>query len=239
MPHFFTDQDYETGAQAVLIDDDHHHLANVHRYKVDDVVIIKSTSFSYDARITSIERDRTRCQVLSKKPIDSQSVRLIAAIPLLKGGNTELALQKCTELGIDCFYLVNFERSIPELKNESSKLSRWQKIVHEASKQCMRDRVPEIADVVSSEVFFNRSDIAPIRVLLDLETSSPVDFSVLSQTPLCFSVGPEGGYTQREREMALSHGWMQCKINHNQLRAETAVISFAAILSYRLSSGQN
>ncbi len=234
MPYFFIDKDFEIGDMVRVSAEDHHHLARVHRYRVGDVVVFNSEHYSYNVKISTIEKDCSWGSVYSKDKLNKTPVIVTAGIPLLKSGNTELALQKCTELGIDNFFVIDYERSVPEIKSGTERLARWQRVVREAAKQCMRSTVPDIHGIVSSVDFFKRSNDFDRCLILDLEGSRADTDYFKVRNSICFAAGPEGGYSQRERSLALDSGWEPCRFNGNQLRAETAVIAFASLVSSAL-----
>lgn len=232
MPYFIADRDYEIDHLAEIKSDEHHHLAHVQRIKAGEQIELKSRYFSYRASVVSIEKDKTICRITSKNAVSGiRQNPLIAAVPYLKSGNTDLAVQKCTELGIDSFYIVKFERSVPEISNISTKIARWEKIIREASKQCYRETIPEICGIIPSIELFKKTEIAPNRIVLDLVRDNEYVPAYNADGAICYITGPEGGFSETEHELSEEYRWRKCRISKNQLRAETAVIAFASILT--------
>ena len=71
-------------------------------------------------------------------------------------------------------------------------------------------------------------------IFTDLNTQNKnLDVKKLSKKPICLIIGPEGDFSETEREKILSFDEVkQLKINNNILRAETAAISAISIINY-------
>ena len=148
-------------------------------------------------------------------------------IPTLKiSDRFETAIEKCVELGISNFNIFFAERS--SIKRE--KIDRWQKIANSAMKQSLRSFLPKIECFKSIEKLNKDS----VKLIFDQKAEKSLseflqsyDFSTNSKIEFIF--GPEGGLT--EKETGNVENSILLKLSHNRLRAETAVITAAAILN--------
>ena len=137
-------------------------------------------------------------------------------------------IQKATELGVTKFLPIIFDRTVVRKINKE----RLEKIVVEASEQSNRINVPIIEDSQSLSNFLKTNSIDLIFTDLN-SNNNEIDKSKLSDRPVCIIIGPEGDFSEAEREEILLFSGVQAiKINENILRSETAVISAISIINY-------
>ena len=137
-------------------------------------------------------------------------------------------IQKATELGVTKFLPVIFDRTVVRKINTE----RLKKIVIEASEQSNRLNVPEIEKSQSLKNFLNSNSVDLIFTDLNSDNKE-IDKSKLTDKPICIIIGPEGDFSEIEREQILSFKGVQAlRINENILRSETAVISAISIINY-------
>ncbi len=137
-------------------------------------------------------------------------------------------IQKATELGVTKFLPIIFDRTVVRKINNE----RLEKIVIEASEQSNRLNVPEIEKAQNLKNFLNSNSMDLIFTDLNSKNKK-VDKSKLTDKPICIIIGPEGDFSEAEREEILSFkGVQSLKINENILRSETAVISAISIINY-------
>ena len=137
-------------------------------------------------------------------------------------------IQKATELGVTKFLPIIFDRTIVRKINKE----RLEKVIIEATEQSNRINVPIIEESQSLDSFLknNKTDL----IFTDLNTTNKkIDLNQLTSNPTCVIIGPEGDFSEEEREQILKYKGVQpIKINENILRSETAVISALSIINY-------
>ena len=106
----------------------------------------------------------------------------------------------------------------------------------EASKQCKRNFLAKIEDVVSLDGLMKTVCDYDLSLIACTDTHTKTLKSVLSEHPsarkiICL-VGPEGGFTSSEIEMAEKSGCIPISAGHSVLRIETAVVAISAMLLY-------
>ncbi len=143
-------------------------------------------------------------------------------------------LEKATELGVARIVPVRTERSEKGLEQGAAKrLARWNRIVREASEQSRRARLPEIAPPTGLTEALQME--AAYRYVLEegeavaLLAALPVHRQSGDRVTLL--VGPEGGWTDREREQIAHSQWRPVSLGPQILRAETAAIAALAIVN--------
>ena len=137
-------------------------------------------------------------------------------------------IQKATELGITKFLPIIFDRTVVRKIN----IHRLKKIIIEACEQSNRLNVPLIEEPENLKNFLNSNSMN--LIFTDLNSNNKkIDKSYFTDKPTCIIIGPEGDFSEGERDEILSFkGVHPLKINENILRSETAVISAISIINY-------
>jgi 16S rRNA (uracil1498-N3)-methyltransferase len=154
------------------------------------------------------------------------------AIALTKGKKQDLVIRMVTELGISAIEPFVSSRSVsrPKPSRSAGRLERWHTIAIEAARQSGRTTLPEICPVKTlEELLLNRKEA--LRVILH-QTAKGKSFEQLIQSAAeskrLILVGPEGGFSSDEVEMAQKAGFIAARFGLPVLRAETAAIVAAA-----------
>jgi 16S rRNA (uracil1498-N3)-methyltransferase len=200
------------------------HLATVCRLRPGDrVQLFNGDGSEYPARVEEVGKRSVALTVEAvETPARELSFQLEVAAPLPKGDRTHFLIEKLTELGVARFVPLLCERSVIEPRE--GKLEKLQRIVIEASKQCGRNRLMEIGEPVSW------AEYAPARgdELRYLAHSSTAQSAGVDEAPaIRCVVGPEGGFSPAEIELAQSNDWRLVDLGATILRIETAAIALA------------
>jgi 16S rRNA (uracil1498-N3)-methyltransferase len=219
--------------QARISGEDAHHLTRVLRVEPGQKFEISDNASVYLAEIQSVRKDLVSFAVLERIESPPPVLRSTLLASLIKFERFEWMLEKATELGVERVIPVEAERSEKGLVRAAEKrLARWRRIAREASEQSRRARLPEIdATLDLSDALTSQADH---HYVLDEEAAPPL----LSQLPaprpqasVALLVGPEGGWTDRERSVIAASGWPAVSLGREILRAETAAIAGLAILN--------
>lgn len=217
---------------AVLRGDEARHLTRVLRAEPGQQYEISDGQTAYLAEITEAGGDRVAFRVLETAASPKPAVRITVLASLIKFDRFEWMIEKATELGVARIQPVEAARTEKGLFDASRKrMERWIRIAHEAGQQSRRLRAPEILPSLrfSSALtmpadcrFFLEESLAPplLKQLPDSRTA-------LQQVALL--VGPEGGWTDGERQLASDAGWVPASLGPQILRAETAAIAGIAV----------
>ncbi|MDT8420510.1 MAG: 16S rRNA (uracil(1498)-N(3))-methyltransferase [Desulfuromonadales bacterium] len=152
-----------------------------------------------------------------------------------KGDKLELVLQKGTELGVNHFIICPTERSIGRFKQDRlpGKAERWQRIIQEAARQCGQSFLPALTIVESLGDALSACS-GEQRLVLWEQAETPLPSLLEGKKPATVSllVGPEGGLTENEVELAHSSGFNNVRLGPRILRTETAGLAIVSILQY-------
>ncbi len=166
---------------------------------------------------------------------------LTLALALLKGEKFDLVVQKATELGASRIIPVATSRADVRIRkgdDAKRKVTRWQRIALEAAKQCGRARMMEIAEPLPFKALIDQpAGESELRLMFaERSGTSLADVTPDSGTGLArvsALIGPEGGWTDDEIELAREAGWKIVTLGGRTLRAETAAIAIVALLQHR------
>jgi 16S rRNA (uracil1498-N3)-methyltransferase len=200
---------------------DARHLSEVCRYRAgDQVYLFNGDGSQYLARIKSVHRRGVELEILSvESPPRELAVRLQVAAPLPKGDRTQFLIEKLTELGAAEFVPLTTKRSV--IDPGEGKMEKLQRYAIEASKQCGRNVLLHIQPAANWAEFCKSSDLPATRLV-----AHPGGMSALDSTneDSVLAVGPEGGFTPEEINLARESGWCVVDLGPRILRIETAAI---------------
>lgn len=207
-----------------------HYVSKVMRLKEKEVFSLFNSSGEWEAKISNITKSIVEFNVTKQLRHKENTKNLWLAFSPIKSNYFNFMIQKATELGVTKFLPVIFERTIVRKINKE----RLEKIIIEAAEQSNRITVPSIEDPQKLKSFLNNDmDL----IFTDLNTTNTkIDIKKLTTKPTCVIIGPEGDFSEEEREEILRFKDVQpIKINENILRSETAVISALSIINYAIN----
>ena len=205
-----------------------HYLAKVMRIKESEVFSIFNQNGEWEAKVLKISKGIVEFKTVKQLRKKESSKELWLAFSPIKSNYQNFMIQKATELGVTKFLPIIFDRTVVRKINND----RLEKIVIEASEQSNRINVPEIEKTQNLKNFLNSNSMDLIFTDLNSDNKK-IDKSKLTDKPICIIIGPEGDFSETEREQILSYKGVQAlKINENILRSETAVISAISIINY-------
>ena len=207
-----------------------HYVSKVMRLKQKEVFSLFNSSGEWEAKISNITKSIVEFNVTKQLRQKENTKDLWLAFSPIKSNYFNFMIQKATELGVTKFLPVIFERTIVRKINKE----RLEKVIIEAAEQSNRITVPSIEDPQKLKSFLNNDmDL----IFTDLNTTNTkIDIKKLTTKPTCVIIGPEGDFSEEEREEILKFNGVQpIKINENILRSETAVISALSIINYAIN----
>jgi 16S rRNA (uracil1498-N3)-methyltransferase len=201
-----------------------HHLATVCRLRPGDAVyLFNGDGREYPAEVVEVARRRVTLQVLrADAPPRELPLRLEVAAPLPKGDRAQFLVEKLTELGVTALVPLRTARSVVHLGD--AKREKLERYVIEASKQCGRNALMAVK-LLTDWPAYCRDPALPAQRLLAHPGGGAVPGG---EGDVAVAVGPEGGFTDEEVDLARDAGWQVVGLGPRILRVETAAIVLAA-----------
>jgi 16S rRNA (uracil1498-N3)-methyltransferase len=210
------------------------HLARVLRLQPGDAcVLFNGDGHDYAATISAVGKREVRVRVDAAVAVGNESpLRITLVQGIARGEKMDWILQKATELGVGAVVPVSSERSEVRLDRERAdkRLAHWRSVVVAACEQSGRASVPAVAPSQPLAEAMEGLDAQP-RYLLDPQAARAI--GALATTPLTgcvLAVGPEGGWSPRDRGLLAQAGFEGLRLGPRVLRTETAGIAALAVL---------
>lgn len=229
---------------VTLSADEARHARDVLRlHPGDEVYVFDGAGRESRCEVREFNRDSASLDVLEEvEPARPESpLDLTLAIALLKGEKFDLVVQKATELGASRIVPIISARADVRIRTDADakrKVVRWQRIALEAAKQCGRARLMEIEDPNELKALIDRpAEEGELRLMF--AERDGISLAEVTRNPVpdfvkVFAlIGPEGGWTGDEIELARARAWKIITLGGRTLRAETAAIAIAALLQHR------
>ena len=230
---FFVDQVHSGFAE--LAGENAQHLTRVLRVEKGQTFEITDNSRVWLATVESARRDLVRFEVMEELPAGPPAPAVTLYLALIKFDRFEWAVEKATELGVTRIVPVAATRSERGLfEGGQKRVERWRRIGHEASEQSRRLRAPEIDAPV--KLIQALRDDSRHRFWCDERPDAPAlveAFQPSAGDSSALLIGPEGGWTDPEREQFAAAGWRGVSLGPLVLRAETAVCSALAVIAQK------
>jgi len=216
------------------------HICRVLRLSAgDEVELFDGTGEGYRAQIVSAAPDRVRFSIVDTYRLTTEShARITLAQGFLKDSKMDDLIRPLTELGIHCWQPFYAARSVsrPKTRSLEKRLDRWRKKALEAVKQSRRACIPSIAPADSLLEVLDASSGFDLKIFFwegePLAVKLPEQALSYPRSILAV-VGPEGGFSADEVQMARSHGFLICGMGPRILRAGTAALAACTVLQYR------
>ena len=211
-----------------------HYVNKVMRIKVNENFSLFNSDGEWEAKIIEISKNIVEFNITKQLRQKENTKEVWLAFSPIKSNYFNFMIQKATELGVTKFIPIITDRTIIRKINSN----RLEKIIIESSEQSNRLKIPILEKVIPLENFIKNNQKLNI-IFGDLNTDNKnINTKKLSDNnPICILIGPEGDFTEEERQKILELKNIQClKINNNILRAETAAISMISIVNFNFLS---
>ena len=206
----------------------------------DRLILMDGKGNRFQAVIESIARQEVLVSLEKPLPEPSSSpVEIILCQAVLKSRPMDYLIQKTSELGVDHIFPLTSERTVVSLNKErlAKKTRHWREVALSAAKQSDRGRPLEIQPTSSFQDLVARWKQEDVLKVIMWEDEKAKDLKIMLRASSPFKnfvgiVGPEGGFTREEIEIARGAGFISVSLGHRILRAETAAITMVAIVQY-------
>ena len=238
MTRFFVTPEQMQSNFLVLTGENAAH-AKVLRLKCgEEVLICDGVGNECVCTISDVSAAQVSLVVKNRQTATSEAnVSVSVYMAFSKGDKLEHVIQKATELG--AYEIVAFPSSRcvsrPDEKSLNKKLERWQKIAASAAEQSGRGRIPQVVAVDSYKSALERALKADRAILFYENERATTLRMALEEGSFCsisLLTGPEGGFEEREVELAKDMGFHICTLGSRILRCETAPLCALSAVMY-------
>jgi 16S rRNA (uracil1498-N3)-methyltransferase len=219
---FFIDSELSPGNTLALSHDEQHHARVVRVRDGEEVEVFNGRGASYVAKYTT-----EGLQIVGAAADREARMSIHLAMSIINLDKFDIVLQKATELGVRSIIPLVTDRVEIRAERYRGKAERWRKIVFEAVKQSGRSVIPIVEEPQPFDEIVKR-DGTKIVFDADYDTTPPQ----LNNAAILF-IGPEGGWSERELQLAREHGCAFERLGIRRLRAETAAIVATALVTAR------
>ena len=250
MPKFFVTEEQVNDEKIKIIGKDVKHIKNVLRKKVGNELMICNTSTKKDylSEIISIEENCIECKIkeqIENKVESNIKVSILQGLP--KADKMELIIQKSVELGVYEITPIEMKRCVVKLneKDKIKKIDRWQKISEVAAKQCGRNIIPNINQIINLKNvcnLFDKYDIVLVAYENENKNTLKNELEKIKQKynnreiKIGVIIGPEGGIDSEEIKMLQENGAITITLGKRILRTETVALNVLSIIMYELEN---
>ena len=190
-------------------------------------------------KVTLATKEFLELEVSAIEQLERPKPSLTLIQALAKGDRDELAVQACTELGIDTVIPWQADRSVSIWKHDKKTKGqlRWQAIATEAAKQSLRAFIPTVEPVLGTEELFERLRGFDVCLVLDPTAKVSITSVELSASnSIAIVVGPEGGITDQELQALQRAGGLLVSLGSGILRTSTAGVAVVSYLQAKLGN---
>jgi 16S rRNA (uracil1498-N3)-methyltransferase len=210
-----------------------HHLIHVMRADAGrEITLFDGTGVEFAAVVESVRRSEVEARIVERREVERElACPLTVGVALPKGDRQKWLVEKLTELGVATLVPLVTERGVAQPVDAARE--RLQRAVIEASKQCGRNRLMQIAGPQAWGEWISQAH-PDARRLLAHPGGRPLPEIALDQTaPVQLAIGPEGGLSETEVGQAIDAGWQAVDLGPRILRVETAAVALAAVVALR------
>ena len=222
------------GTTIALADDAAHHAVRVLRLsRGDPITLFDGTGGEYAATLADTTKKAVTAAIERFDDVERESpVRVTLVQAVLAADAMDYAMRKAVELGVAAIAPVTCARSQASLDGERAirRVAHWRAIAVSACEQCGRNRIPAVAPVQSLATWLRAKREDRVAIAAPGATLSLRAF-VDDAPPAAIVVGPEGGFTDEELEMAVAAGAVPIGMGPRVLRAETAGVAALAMIA--------
>lgn len=229
------DQPLEPGARLELPAEAAGHLVRVLRLRPGDgFVLFNGDGRDFEATVLAADKRGLQVEVGQGRAVDRESpFRLVLLQGVARGEKMDLILQKATELGVAAVLPLFSERSEVKLDGARAdrRLAHWRAVVASACGQSGRARVPDVAAPATLAAVLDSIPAGGLRLLLDPDGGLALPaLSPPPGQPAYLAIGPEGGWSPRDRGQLQEAGFEGLRLGPRILRTETAGLAAIAAL---------
>jgi 16S rRNA (uracil1498-N3)-methyltransferase len=231
----FTESNLGPGADITLSGDAARYLGRVLRLRPDDeVTVFNGDGGEYEATVVSLAKSTVTLRTgnfIDREAESPLSIHLLQG--LARGERMDLVVQKATELGVNHITPLMTEYGMVRLDGQraAKRTAHWRGVAASACEQCGRNRLPAIDQPIGfREWLGGNPQQDATRLILRPGADASLASAAIDSTSVVLLIGPEGGFSEAEYELAELTGFAATGLGPRILRAETAALATLAAL---------
>lgn len=233
----FTPTALNIGKLIELDDDNGHYVRTVLRLrKEDQIILFNGHGGEYLGILVEVSRKAVLIEIEHWHDRNVESpLQVILGLGISRGDRMDMSVQKAVELGVNHITPILTERCVVNFKGEKKpqRLLHWQKIVQHAAEQSGRTLLPALPEIDSLANWVGEQQ--GLKVFLDPYAETMLTELKPETMTVTLLTGPEGGFSDQERDLAKASGFIPVRLGARILRTETA--SLAALAAVQLLWG--
>lgn len=234
MEYYFTPKEYISQSSLTIVDEEAKHLARVLRKSAgEEIFVTDGLGNLYKTKISSVNKNLIECSIIEKfTGLNESPLKINLYQSLIKNPDRfEFAIEKSVELGVYSIHPVITENVI---NKTTDKTQRWQSISLSAMKQSQRCFLPRVYSPAEfNDAVKSCEGLKLIAHEKAMENSVTLHDELIKDYAgdiISLFIGPEGGFTGEEIDIALNNGFKVLNLGSRKYRSETAAILSAGLL---------
>lgn len=213
--------------QVFITKEEFHHLKNVRRVKIDEVVqVFNGKGLVFKVKIKKFYKDKVETEVLEKYNVPKKHYELVLCIGIIKIDKFEQIVRQVTELGVDRVIPLELKHCVVDKERLINKYERLNKIIIESAKQANIAYLPNLELPKKLEEIFSGQE--KWLVIVCYKNSNFVLDNIYNeikqQNKIKIVVGPEGDFSEKEIKFLKQQNVRFVSLGENILRSETAAV---------------
>lgn len=235
MPRFYCPQALAVGTTLTLPEHVAHHIQVVRLSAGDNITLFNGEGGEYTATIISMEKKRATVEIKLFEPREVElpyAITLAQALP--EASKMDWIIEKAVELGVHTIQPLAAQRCVVRLSAERAvkRMQHWQGVIVAASEQSGRNRLVALAEPTDFTRWVQQQDLHPRIMLSPRAELSLSDWARHHPAQsVALMIGPEGGFSDKEEELAIAQGSLMLSMGPRVLRTETAGLAALAALN--------
>ena len=205
----------------------------------EEIAVLDGLGWEYKVKLTEIKKGHVTGEIIFKDfKSEDTKIKIVLGQGIPKGEKMDFIVQKATELGVNEIVPLKLERCIVKIPplGGLEKIKRWQRIAKESSEQSLRRFIPSINTIYDLSQFCDKYKDTDLKIVFYEEEKKKGLKKFLNEKgevkSISVIVGPEGGLSSEEIEIANSYGFISIGLGQRILRTETVALSTISILQF-------
>jgi 16S rRNA (uracil1498-N3)-methyltransferase len=240
MARFFLSRSSIRDRRGTVVGAELEHLRRVLRLRPGDhIIAFDDAGWEHEAVIHALHEEQGEIEILRSYQVERESpLAVTLAVALTKGETMDYVVEKATELGVQTIAPFVSLYTVPKLDDRKGlrRAERWQKIALSAVKQCGRTHLPTILGLCDYRDLIINGASGALKLLFwekEAEQTLKQVHTTAARVPsVCLVIGPEGGFSVEEAQLAREHGYSTVHLGRRVLRAETAAVAVVSLVQY-------